>query len=114
MLFFWVLLNTHLRRSLAVLHSLAQPALREDARTTWKMLRPLAVLTALSALVSARDVVVDLGYAPYRGEALSNGVAQWLGIRYAAPPVGSLRFAAPQDPEDEHEIQDATQVRISL
>jgi hypothetical protein len=78
------------------------------------MLIPLAVLTALSALVSARDVVVDLGYARYRGEALSNGVAQWLGIRYAAPPVGSLRFAAPQDPEDEYEIQDATQVRISL
>ncbi|KAL4752663.1 hypothetical protein BDW72DRAFT_61178 [Aspergillus terricola var. indicus] len=73
------------------------------------MLRPLAVLTALSALVFARDVVVDLGYARYRGETLSNGVAQWLGIRYAAPPVGSLRFAAPQDPEDEHEVQDASQ-----
>ncbi|RDW81781.1 putative triacylglycerol lipase [Aspergillus mulundensis] len=73
------------------------------------MLGYLALLTAFSALACARDVIVNLGYAQYRGQELSNGVAQWLGIRYAAPPVGPLRFSAPQDPEDETEIQNATQ-----
>lgn len=76
------------------------------------MLGHLAVLTVLFALASARQAIVDLGYAKYRGQALSNGVAQWLGIRYAAPPLGSLRFSAPQDPERVYGIQDASQVRL--
>jgi len=48
--------------------------------------------------VAAVDSCVHLGYSTYNGVALSNGVTQWLGIRYAAPPLGDLRFAAPQDP----------------
>ncbi|KAL4927908.1 putative triacylglycerol lipase [Aspergillus undulatus] len=67
------------------------------------------LLAVLSTLASAREVVVDLGYAQYRGQAFSNGIAQWLGIRYAAPPLGSLRFSAPQDPEEVGGIQDASQ-----
>lgn len=54
--------------------------------------------------------VVDLGYARYRGQALRNGVRQYLGIRYAAPPVGNLRFAAPQDPLINRVVQNATWV----
>ncbi|KAL2794075.1 Alpha/Beta hydrolase protein [Aspergillus keveii] len=73
------------------------------------MLAQLLVLTVFFAAVLAREVVVDLGYARYRGEALSNGVAQWLGIRYAAPPLGALRFSAPQDPEKVAGVQDASQ-----
>ncbi|KAL4913162.1 Alpha/Beta hydrolase protein [Aspergillus aurantiobrunneus] len=72
-------------------------------------MRYLAVLTVLFALAFASPVVVDLGYAQYRGQALSNGIAQWLGMRYAAPPLGSLRFSAPQDPENVDGIQDASQ-----
>lgn len=48
--------------------------------------------------VTAIDSCVHLGYSSYNGVALPNGVTQWLGIRYAAPPLGNLRFAAPQDP----------------
>ncbi|EXV06735.1 carboxylesterase/lipase domain protein [Metarhizium robertsii] len=49
--------------------------------------------------VSAKlSTVVDLLYSEYRGVALSNGITQWLGMRYAAPPVGDLRFKPPQDP----------------
>ncbi|KAE8141459.1 Alpha/Beta hydrolase protein [Aspergillus pseudotamarii] len=55
-------------------------------------------------LTAAQEVVVDLEYARYRGRALSNGLVQWLGIRYAASPTGPLRFSAPQTslpiPED--------------
>jgi hypothetical protein len=42
---------------------------------------------------------VDLGYVRLRGQTLHSGVEQYLGIRYAAPPIGNLRFAAPIDPE---------------
>ncbi|RAH70855.1 putative triacylglycerol lipase [Aspergillus aculeatinus CBS 121060] len=56
-----------------------------------------------------QNVTVNLGYSQYRGQALSNGIVQWLGIRYAAPPVGSLRFAAPQDPETAEGVQTAFQ-----
>ncbi|KAL2814762.1 Alpha/Beta hydrolase protein [Aspergillus granulosus] len=76
---------------------------------TQTMLANLVVLTVLFAIVSASQIVVDLGYAQYRGQDLSNGVAQWLGIRYAAPPLGPLRFSAPQDPDEVDGIQDAYQ-----
>lgn len=51
--------------------------------------------------------LVSLGYATYRGTSYSNGVSAWLGIRYAAPPLGSLRFAAPEDPVVTAGVQDA-------
>ncbi|KAL8848753.1 MAG: hypothetical protein Q9221_006224 [Calogaya cf. arnoldii] len=52
--------------------------------------------------------VVDLGYAQYQGFS-SEGVDKWLGIRYAATPVGKLRFAAPAPPPRLEGIQSATQ-----
>lgn len=57
-----------------------------------------AGLAVLYQQVSAVDPRVNLGYSTYTGVPLSNGVTQWLGLRYAAPPLGDLRFAAPQDP----------------
>ncbi|KAL1965967.1 hypothetical protein VTN77DRAFT_4907 [Rasamsonia byssochlamydoides] len=70
-------------------------------------LRTLALTFFCLGAVTA-DTVVHLGYASYRGTALPNGISQWLGMRYAAPPVGNLRFAAPQDPPVMPGIQDAT------
>lgn len=40
---------------------------------------------------------VDLGYAKYEGYT-AHGVNQWLGIAFAAPPLGNLRWRAPQAP----------------
>ncbi|KAF4631457.1 hypothetical protein G7Y89_g6670 [Cudoniella acicularis] len=51
---------------------------------------------------------VDLGYARYQGTTISAGINQFLGMRYAAPPLGELRFRAPQNPLVETHIQNAT------
>lgn len=48
--------------------------------------------------VGAVKPLVDVCYSKYEGVSLENGITQWLGVRYAAPPVGNLRFAAPVDP----------------
>ncbi|KAK5719254.1 hypothetical protein LTR15_007777 [Elasticomyces elasticus] len=43
------------------------------------------------------STTVDLGYSKYEGYT-AEGVNQWLGMRFAAPPTGDLRWRAPQDP----------------
>ncbi|KAK3335830.1 Alpha/Beta hydrolase protein [Cercophora scortea] len=53
------------------------------------------------------DPTVNLTYSQYIGQPLINGVTQWLGIRYAAPPVGNLRFKPPQNPPRYSTPQDA-------
>lgn len=58
----------------------------------------------------SKNPTVDLGYAQYEGTALDVGVNQFLGIRYAAPPLGNLRFRAPEDPVLTHAVQDAKEV----
>ena len=68
------------------------------------------LFSTLFAPSSAQNVVRDLGYANYSGVALSNGVSYWLGMHYAAPPTGNLRFAEPQPPIVYEGVTDATQV----
>lgn len=64
-------------------------------------LEALALLSLAAKTTFAVDPTVDVGYTSYSGTALGNGVTQWLGMRYAAPPVGDLRFRAPMDPESQ-------------
>ncbi|KAE9408455.1 alpha/beta-hydrolase [Gymnopus androsaceus JB14] len=59
--------------------------------------------TSLSSHIHSRtsnDVpIIDLGYAQYQGVFDSvNNVTNYLGMRYAAPPIGDLRWRAPQPP----------------
>lgn len=54
--------------------------------------------------------IVDLGYSQYQGTTLSSGVNQYLGMRFAAPPVGDLRFRAPAEPLETTGLQNATAV----
>ncbi|KAH0282788.1 triacylglycerol lipase [Aureobasidium namibiae CBS 147.97] len=51
-----------------------------------------------ASVVGAVQPLVDVSYSKYQGVPLANGITEWLGMRYAAPPVGNLRFAAPVDP----------------
>ncbi|KAJ3544681.1 hypothetical protein NM208_g2920 [Fusarium decemcellulare] len=46
-----------------------------------------------------KDPRIQLDYATYVGKSLSNGVDQFLGMSYAAPPVGDLRYRAPAPPK---------------
>ncbi|KAH0267037.1 hypothetical protein KCU71_g19646, partial [Aureobasidium melanogenum] len=66
-----------------------------------------AAILGLSAAVSAQNSsstnplpIVDLGYARQQASAfnVTGGYYNFSNIRYAAPPVGDLRFAAPQAP----------------
>lgn len=61
-----------------------------------------------------KDPVVDLGYSKYQGNTRKDGVTHWFGIRYAAPPIGDLRFAPPKDPLEHGGIQKALKVRLFL
>jgi carboxylesterase type B len=68
--------------------------------------------TAATPILPKSDAppIVDLGYSQYEGTTLSSKVNQYLGLRFAAPPVGNLRFRAPQDPVATTGIQEAKTV----
>ncbi|KAG9310069.1 Alpha/Beta hydrolase protein [Chiua virens] len=56
----------------------------------------------------AQGSVVDLGYSQYQGTVDTGlGITNFLGIRYAAAPVGNLRWAAPQSPPTVSGVQQA-------
>ncbi|KAJ5209342.1 Carboxylesterase type B [Penicillium cf. viridicatum] len=56
----------------------------------------------------SRSPVIDLEYSQHRGISLSNGVDQYLGMRYAKAPLGNLRFRGPENPEDTVGVSDAS------
>ena len=77
------------------------------------ILTTVLVVTTHHKAAHASDLnsTVDLGYATYTGVATTDkATLKWLGIRYAAPPVGNLRFKAPQAPLVSHSAQVASKV----
>ncbi|KAG9961871.1 carboxylesterase family protein-like protein, partial [Aureobasidium melanogenum] len=81
-----------------------------------------AAILGLSAAVSAQNSssckplpIVDLGYARQQASSfnVTGGYYNFSNIRYAAPPVGDLRFAAPQAPAvNRSEVQTGSVNRI--
>ncbi|KAG1753521.1 Alpha/Beta hydrolase protein [Suillus paluster] len=70
-------------------------------------------LLALGALSSPATTtcapIIDLGYAQYQGSIdTATNITSFLGIRYAAAPVGNFRWAAPQPPSTIFGVQQAT------
>ena len=95
-----------------------QPIVKSlTARPLSIMISLVTILTIVLVLVTHHqvaaklDLTVDLGYAKYTGfRAVDTEIAKWLGIRFAAPPVGNLRFKAPQPPLVNDKIQMADKV----
>jgi len=68
-------------------------------------------ISALTPLLAAAvDPLVSLGYTRLQGVSQAQGITQWLGVRYAAPPLGQLRFRAPIDPPATTGVVDSTKV----
>lgn len=89
----------------------------------WWIIISVAVMLSILALAlglglglglrhdgAGSDVIVDLGYTKYRGQAFNDGTSQWLGMRYAAAPVGQLRFASPRPAPSTNKVQPALAV----
>ena len=55
----------------------------------------VAKLVCASADSSSAANIVDTGYAKYRGNLSYPNTVAYLGVPYAEPPVGDLRFRAP-------------------
>ncbi|KAJ7723837.1 Alpha/Beta hydrolase protein [Mycena maculata] len=74
------------------------------------LLRVCMMALLAVALANAQTApVVDLGYAQYQGTVDTNtNITNFLGIRYAAAPLGDLRFRAPQRPANVAGVQLAT------
>ncbi|MFB3161576.1 carboxylesterase/lipase family protein [Neobacillus sp. 179-J 1A1 HS] len=52
------------------------------------------------------NTIIESAYGKLQGEQI-NGVFTWKGIPYAKPPVGPLRFRAPERPDSWEGIRDA-------
>jgi para-nitrobenzyl esterase len=71
-----------------------------------------AMPASASAATQADDLTVRTAEGPVLGVA-GPGVRQFLGVPFAAPPVGDLRFALPAPVTSWTEVLDATQVRAA-
>ncbi|PBP15781.1 acetylcholinesterase precursor [Diplocarpon rosae] len=89
------------------------------------VLRLLSVVAVVVALISGHPLEkplaafehprVDLGYEIHQGQFNATGqFYNFSNIRYAAPPVGSLRFAPPTAPSvhGRVEVNDGSQMRV--
>lgn len=79
------------------------------------MHRPASLFGLFAALAplakpATAGPLVDVGYATYEGRKLTNGFNQFLGMRYAAPPLGEIRFKKPTSPLQETEVIQADKV----
>ncbi|KAJ7732174.1 Alpha/Beta hydrolase protein [Mycena metata] len=68
----------------------------------------VCVAAAILCAAAQSTPVIDLGYAQYQGTVSTANISQFLGIRYAAAPIGDLRFRAPQPPANVTGVQQAT------
>jgi hypothetical protein len=70
----------------------------------------VAAASAPVSYVLALSSKVSLDYATYQGTAGLDGITRFLGMQYAAPPIGDLRWKAPQDPTETTTAQSAAKV----
>ena len=69
-----------------------------------------ALAMAVPANIFAADnCTVKTRYGTFNGFVDEQGVKTWLGIPFAQPPVGNLRWQAPQPLQPSNKSFDATQ-----
>ncbi|KAG0693371.1 Alpha/Beta hydrolase protein [Suillus ampliporus] len=69
----------------------------------------LALAPLFPSPIATPAPIINLGYAQYQGSVdTATNITSFLGIRYAAPPVGDFRWAAPQPPSTISMVQQAT------
>ncbi|KAF2091790.1 putative triacylglycerol lipase [Saccharata proteae CBS 121410] len=78
-------------------------------RILWSCVAVGLEISVFVGHTAAVQSIISLDYATYQGTSTSDGISQWLGIRYAAPPLGHLRFSAPEDPDTVDDVQQADQ-----
>lgn len=93
---------------------LTDPRLKFDCNMHRTFAALLITISLCCDAVQAVSPVVDVGYTKYEGSSGTNGITQWLGIRFAAPPLGDLRYAAPADPPRNETTQVADKVGSPL
>ncbi|KAJ7503347.1 Alpha/Beta hydrolase protein [Mycena galericulata] len=72
------------------------------------LLQTVVAAAAVSCAFAQSAPVINLGYAQYQGTVSATNISHFLGIRYAAAPLGDLRFRAPQPPATVTGVQQAT------
>ncbi|KAF8168644.1 Alpha/Beta hydrolase protein [Mycena galopus ATCC 62051] len=68
----------------------------------------ILIVAATTLCARAQSPIIDLGYAQYQGAVSAANISHFLGIRYAAAPLGDLRFRGPQPPANVTGVQQAT------
>jgi hypothetical protein len=74
-------------------------------------MRRFELLLIFYRMVAAVSPQAKLDYATYVGTSLAAGVNQFLGMRFASPPLGNRRWRAPADPMAEPSPVQAFAVR---
>lgn len=76
----------------------------------WMACAAIALLLSANAVQAQISPTVKVAQGEARGKLTRNGVQKaFLGLPYAAPPVGDLRWKAPQTPAAWSGVRDATQ-----
>jgi len=86
----------------------ASTAVRRGSRRLCWLLSGLVLLASSSALAAPAKVIVSTANGQLAGQSDGKGGAVFLGIPFAAPPLGALRWQAPHDVATWPGVRDAT------